>query len=66
MLVLGSKFHPTLLVLWGPGSDTILFLSQPHKHTHSHPLSSPPWWLWAAGRVHPGWCVGLGFSVHTL
>lgn len=63
MRVLGSQFHPTLLVSWGPGSDTILFLSQPHKHAHPHPHSSPPWWLWVAGRAH--WAGALLWFLNT-
>lgn len=67
MLVLGSKFHPTLLVLWGPGSDTILFLSQPVPQactlTPSQLTSLVALGGWQGSL---GWCVGLGFSVHTL
>lgn len=66
MLALGSKLHPTLLVSWGPGSDTILFLSQPHKHAHSHPLSSPPRWLWAAGRAHWAGALPWFLSTHSV
>lgn len=32
-------------------------------HTHSHPHSSPPWWLWAAGRAH--WAGALLWFLRT-
>lgn len=53
--------HPVGVM--GPCSDTILFLSQPHKHAHPHPHSSPPWWLWAAGRAH--WAGALLWFLNT-
>lgn len=63
-LILGSKCFPTLLVSsWGCGLDTIPSLSRPHMHTHSHPHSSPPWWLWAAGRGH--WAGALLWFLST-
>lgn len=62
-LILGSKCFPTLLVSWSCGLDTLPSLSRPHMHTHSHPHSSPPWWLWAAGRGH--WAGALLWFLST-
>lgn len=37
--------------------------SPTRMHTHSHPHSSPPWWLWAAGRAH--WAGALLWFLRT-